>query len=155
MSSPPWIKTVILQVADQCSCMTGTASFKAVNQVEWSNLQKWFKAAWTQSWVCSSECRTDQVAINKVISCHFWFLSYNTIWVWSHLFPEELTASRADGQSAGCGSEITSTSSLWCSNVIDRGMHRSEQQDKKWVSGAPEDLLGVTCIWNSVILILP
>lgn len=45
--------------------MTGTTSFKAMNQVEWSNLQKWFKAAWTQSWVCSSERRINLSGSDK------------------------------------------------------------------------------------------
>lgn len=95
-----------------------------------------------------------QVVISKVISCHFWFLSRNTIWFWSHLFTEELTASQAGGQSASCGSEMISTSCFWRSNTTNRGKHCCEQQGKQWELGAPEDALGATCIWNPVILIL-
>lgn len=147
MCSPPCIKTVI-----------GSSCRSMFQYHLWQDLlasRQWIRRNKITS-RCSSkqpELRVELVHVNteliyqevisKVISCHFWFLSHSTVWVWTHLFTEELTASQAEGQWASCGSGIINTSSLWCRNMINRGKRHSEPQDKKRELGAPEDLLDV------------
>lgn len=93
-----------------------------------------------------------QVVISKVISCHFPFLSHHLSLATSvHWGTYRVTGRRTVSQL-----RLRDDKHLFSlmQQVINRGKHHSEQKDKKRELGAPEDLLGATCIRNSVILIL-